>query len=109
MPLYDYMCDDCGPFQSLAPMANYDAPCECPECATDAKRVLYNAPRLALMNSDKRHAHSTNERSADKPRRSGHGPNCGCCGGGNGRPSKTLHHPSGAKSFPSKRPWMISH
>lgn len=23
--------------------------------------------------------------------------------------SKTLHRPDGSKSFPTKRPWMISH
>ncbi|MEO1363845.1 MAG: zinc ribbon domain-containing protein, partial [Pseudomonadota bacterium] len=43
------------------------------------------------------------------PKRSSHGPNCSCCSGGSTRPSKTLHHADGSKSFPTKRPWMISH
>jgi hypothetical protein len=53
-------------------------------------------------------AHAVNERSADSPKRSsGHGPGCGCCGGKTS--SGTLRRPDGSKSFPAKRPWMISH
>jgi len=109
MPLYDYFCDDCGSFTAFATIEEYAAPCDCPGCQTPAPRVLLNAPRLAVMAGGMRRAHETNERSADSPKRSGHGPGCSCCSGGSKKPSKTLHHPNGAKSFPSKRPWMISH
>ena len=36
-----------------------------------------------------------------------HPAGCGCCG--SGRRSATVTAPNGAKSAPSRRPWMISH
>ena len=109
MPVYDYECEACGPFVALMPMSKFDAPCECPDCGVAAPRALLTAPRLAMMDSGRRHAHATNERSADSPKKSSHGPNCGCCGGGSAKKSGTLYRPDGSKSFPNKRPWMISH
>lgn len=109
MPVYEYFCDTCGPFEALAPMARYSEPCDCPDCAAPAPRVMMTAPNLAVMSSSIRKAHETNERSADSPKRSGHGPGCSCCSSGKKLGSKTLHRPDGSKSFPTKRPWMISH
>lgn len=109
MPVYEYWCDDCGPFEAMGRISTFDAPCDCPECGTSAARVLMTAPRLAQMDGGRRHAFETNERSADSPRKSSHGPGCGCCGGGAKKNSKTLYRPDGSKSFPTKRPWMISH
>ncbi|WP_420566760.1 FmdB family zinc ribbon protein [Thalassovita sp.] len=109
MPVYEYWCDDCGPFESLVPMSKFSEPCACPVCALPAPRVMMTAPKLSVMDSGRRHAHETNERSADSPRKSSHGPGCGCCGGGEKKNSKTLYRPDGSKSFPTKRPWMISH
>ncbi|MBT8153053.1 zinc ribbon domain-containing protein [Epibacterium ulvae] len=110
MPVYEYWCDDCGPFEALGKISAYDKPCSCPECGTEAPRVMMTAPNLATMDSNRRNAHATNERAADSPKRSTqHGPNCGCCGGGTKKKSKTLYRPDGSKSFPTKRPWMISH
>jgi len=80
MPVYEYLCNDCGPF--------------------------------FCMPSDKRKAHATNERSANAPKTVGeykasHGPGCGCC---STKPSRLVKQTrSGAKSFPTARPWMISH
>jgi hypothetical protein len=37
-----------------------------------------------------------------------HPSGCGCCSGTSKRGS-TVTAPSGAKTFPTKRPWMISH
>lgn len=90
-------------------MARFAEPCACPDCGASAPRVMLSVPRLAVVSGATRHAHETNERAADSPKRSRHGPNCSCCGGGAKRNSKTLHRPDGSKSFPSKRPWMISH
>lgn len=110
MPFYDYWCDECGPFTGFASLADYNEPCGCPECAQQAPRVLITAPRVSGLNSQRRRAFETNERSADSPKRaSTHGPGCGCCSGGQKVGSKTLLRPDGSKSFPSKRPWMISH
>lgn len=110
MPVYEYSCYDCGVFEELVPLSRYAEPCDCPECGAESPRVLLSVPRLSVMSSSTRQAHETNERSADSPKRtSTHGPNCGCCGGGKKKNSKTLHRPDGSKSFPTKRPWMISH
>lgn len=109
MPVYEYSCKDCGIFEDIKPMSQFSAPCACPDCGADAPRVMLTTPRLSAVSSTVRHAHETNERSADTPKRSTHGPGCGCCGGGSKKQSKTLYRADGSKSFPSKRPWMISH
>ena len=110
MPVYEYHCADCGVFENLVPMSAYSEPCDCPACGASAPRVMLSVPRLAAMSSGLRRAHETNERAADSPKRSAHGPGCGCCGGGGtARKGKTLYRADGSKSFPSKRPWMISH
>lgn len=110
MPVYEYWCDSCGPFEAIAPISRYADPQSCPTCAELGPRVMLTAPKLAIMDSAIRKAHETNEKSADSPRRSAHGPGCGCCGGGGKKINPgTLHRPDGSKSFPAKRPWMISH
>lgn len=112
MPLYEYECAACGPFEAVRPMAQYDQPHACPDCGVQAPRAFLTAPNLAGMPAALRQAHATNERSAHEPRqsRAGHGPNCGCCGSkGSAARSAVKRSPDGAKSFPSKRPWMISH
>lgn len=109
MPVYDYACPECGPFEALARMSEFAEPCNCPACEAQAPRVMLTAPSLAIMPSAKRNAHATNERSADSPKRGGHPPGCGCCSGAKTHKTSTLHRPDGSKSFPGKRPWMISH
>ncbi|QIE43351.1 FmdB family zinc ribbon protein [Meridianimarinicoccus aquatilis] len=110
MPFYDYQCEDCGPFTAFAPLSQFAAPCDCPECSSASPRVLLTAPRVSGLSTQRRNAFETNERSADSPKRtSTHGPGCGCCSGGQKVGKKTLVHPDGSKSFPTKRPWMISH
>jgi putative FmdB family regulatory protein len=110
MPVYDYDCVRCGPFTELRPMAECEAPLACPECGAAAPRAFLTAPRLATMDGARRTASATNERSAHQPRlsSSSHGPGCSCCSGG-ARRARTAKAPDGKKSFPSARPWMISH
>jgi|ERR1700683_5372372 putative FmdB family regulatory protein len=116
MPVYEYLCDDCGPFTDMRPMAECDAPRDCPHCASTSPRVILTAPNFFCMPSDKRKAHATNERSANAPStvdqykasKASHGPGCGCCA--TGKPSRLVRRTrGGAKSFPTARPWMISH
>jgi hypothetical protein len=62
------------------------------------------------MDGATRNAHATNERSAHAPKSSkslGHGSGCSCCSGK--KPSKAIYRADGGKTFPSARPWMISH
>jgi putative FmdB family regulatory protein len=70
MPLYDYLCDACGPFEALAPMERYADPCDCPDCGSAAPRALLSAPRLVVMDGARRQAFETNERSRHAPHRS---------------------------------------
>jgi putative FmdB family regulatory protein len=113
MPIYEYLCEACGPFTELRPMAECEAPSDCPACGDSAPRVMLTAPRLAGMPTERLIAHGVNERSAHEPMVSGserahrHSATCGC-----GSKTKTKPVPAAApvaKSFPSKRPWMISH
>lgn len=117
MPLYDYLCDRCGPFTEMRPMSDYDVPQECPACGERAPRVFLTAPYFAAMPADRRLAHATNERSAAAPLalselKKNHGAGCRCCTGKFLRPDK--HAPersshSNTKRFPTRRPWMLSH
>lgn len=110
MPLYEYVCETHGLFKALRPMEEYGAPCACPSCGAPSQRVLLTPPRLGSRDRARMQAHAVNERSSDSPKRlSEHGPGCSCCSGGAKSARSTLVRPDGAKSFPSARPWMISH
>lgn len=107
MPLYDFECPHCGSFEVMRSIARRDEPAHCPDCGTQASRLV-SLPSYALMDSGARQAHATNERARHEPKLASqhvHGPNCGC-----GKPSKsTVKAADGSKTFPTKRPWMISH
>ena len=113
MPVYDYLCSECGPFTDMRPMTECDAPLPCPECSALAPRVFLTAPHFATMSRERRLAHATNERSAHAPQglaefKARHGKGCACCSGKlSARAVK--RGKNGAKSFPGSRPWMISH
>ena len=98
MPLYDYDCLACGPFEAARAMIDFAGPAPCPACGEAAPRAL-SVPGLRVLDPARRLAHSTNEASAHAPRRSGgvHSSGCKCC---SSRPK--------TKSAGS-RPWMISH
>jgi putative FmdB family regulatory protein len=113
MPTYDYACVGCGGFDAIRSLGQRDAPIACPDCGRDATRVFVAAPRLALMESSTRSANATNERARHEPKSSRdytrlkHPAGCGCCA--TGKRGATLTAANGNKTFPSKRPWMISH
>jgi len=117
MPVYEYQCESCGDFTAMRPMSEYQDPQPCPDCGASAPRVLLTAPHFSGMSRESFAAHATNERAANAPMTTGeyaakkHGSGCSCCSGMKSRTkkSKTATAASGAKSFPSARPWMISH
>lgn len=112
MPVYEYLCSDCGPFTAMRPMGECDLANDCPDCGAVAPRVIMTAPRLSTLSTARRIASATNERSAHAPRtlsemKAAHGSGCGCCAG---KLSPSLKRAKdGSKSFPTKRPWMLSH
>jgi putative FmdB family regulatory protein len=111
MPTYEYLCDDCGPFTDMRPMAESDLPHDCPRCGVSAPRAYLTAPYMSGLSAERRNAFATNERSAHSPQTTSgsgkHPSNCGCCSGKSSR--MTRRNKDGSKSFPSSRPWMISH
>ncbi len=112
MPLYDYLCGDCGPFDALRPMALSAEPEPCPGCGASAPRVILTAPALACVSAGRRNAIETNEKSRERPMNTGefaakqarHRAGCACC-----KTTPLTKPKSAAKSFAGKRPWMISH
>ena len=113
MPTYDYACAGCGGFEAIRALSQRDEPAACPDCGTGASRVFVAAPRLALMEGSTRTAMATNERARHEPKSSRdyarlkHPSGCGCCS--TTKRGATVTGANGAKEFPSRRPWMISH
>ena len=119
MPTYEYDCLACGGFDAIRRLADRNEPAACPVCAHASQRVFATAPRLACVSPDQRRALDTNERAQHAPRssrdgdqgsygRMRHPSGCGCCGAA-GKRGSTVTAANGAKGFPTKRPWMISH
>jgi putative FmdB family regulatory protein len=117
MPTYDYDCTACGAFDAIRSVSARDEPAACPQCNAASQRVFVNAPRLSCSSAEQRLAHDTNERAQHAPRasrdsgsygRMRHPSGCGCCSTG-GKRGSTVTAANGAKAFPTKRPWMISH
>ena len=113
MPVYDYECADCGAFTEMRPMSENATPCACPECGADSPRVILAMPALFGVSAGRRRAMAANEASRHSPMTSSeyaasrrHPAGCRCC---SGTPKSSATMPNGAKTFPSARPWMISH
>src|SRR3954452_16210596 len=67
MPVYEYLCDDCGPFKDMRPMAECDDPQACPQCESMAPRVLLTAENVFFRLTEPRKAHAPNARSTRAP------------------------------------------
>ncbi|HRO11981.1 FmdB family zinc ribbon protein [Amaricoccus sp.] len=79
MPLYDFVCGDCGPFRAWAVMAASEASADCPDCGAGCSRAV-SAPRVSTLNGSLRSALARSERSIDEPRvvKRKHLAGCGC-------------------------------
>jgi putative FmdB family regulatory protein len=115
MPLYEYDCPRCGPFDSFGKVSASGKAQDCPRCGEVSPRVILTMPAVLAMDGGLRRAHATNERSAHAPevstsesRAHQHGPGCACCGGSKAK-SRAVTSADGSKAFPADRPWMISH
>ena len=117
MPIYEYLCNDCGPFTDMRPMAECDLPQDCPQSETTSPRGILTPPPLSCLPAATRTAYATNEQGRHAPKtldqyKAAHGPGCGCCSSSSGKkkPARLMTKTkSGAKGFPTARPWMISH
>ena len=102
-------CARCGAFEAFRPAKEYREPQPCPDCGSPAQRVVLSAVAVADMPATDRKAQTIDERSAHAPKSSEHlrhGRGCSCRGSGKSRAAGAA---DGNKSFPNKRPWMISH
>ncbi len=102
--VYDYACTACGPFTAMRPMAS--SRIRTPARIAGRPASGPSSPRRGSPAWMPGSRPPTPQR-AQPPRArrsSGHGAGCGCCA-----PKKTNAAPAAAKSFPSARPWMISH
>ncbi|MEL6683340.1 MAG: FmdB family zinc ribbon protein [Pseudomonadota bacterium] len=105
MPIYDYKCGTCGWFQAPAPISRFADPGECPTCGATSERAL-STPQLSTIGTATRAGHLINERASHEPKRAKAN---GLTPSG---PRIRRHAPAakdGSRSFPTKRPWMISH
>jgi len=116
MPVYDYKCKNHGVFHELATMDDSAKPAACPQCGDLSSRVILLSPTLLDMAPERRSAFATNERASHEPvfsttdRRAldhQHKNGCGCTAKKPGR--FMMYTPDGGKTFPTARPWMISH
>ena len=100
MPLYEYICQDCGPFTEIEKMARASEPMPCPSCEQLAPRGI-SAPFLANMDPNNRVAHQRNELSSHEPK----------VGNVKKHDHSHGHSHSHRKAHGHKgsRPWMIGH
>jgi putative FmdB family regulatory protein len=94
MPNYDFVCEDCGPFEQRRPLAEAGDPMACPSCGGESRRV-YVMPNTRSVPAALSGAMDRADKSAHEPevvRR----PMGGAEGG------KKHHHSRG-------RPWALGH
>ena len=66
MPVYDFICDDCGPFDQRRSLAEAGDPVTCPRCGKEARRV-YSMPNTRRMPTGLSKAMDRAEKSAHEP------------------------------------------
>jgi putative FmdB family regulatory protein len=75
MPVYEFVCEDCGPFEEQRTFAESGDPASCPECETEARRV-YSMPSFTSLSKAQKELRRREERSGEpklgvKPRPEG--------------------------------------
>jgi putative FmdB family regulatory protein len=121
MPLYEYVCHECGLFSAIRKMSESALPANCGLCGRESDRII-SVPKFALLDSARRVAYERNEKSAHDPltlRRS----SCGCttthtCKSGSeqaisksnpNKPSNKEALPLQMQTKKTARPWMLGH
>ena len=81
MPVYEYLCEGCGPFKLMRSMSEYELPADCPLCQASAPRVMLTAPYCSTASPQSRLAQAASERGSAEGRPSAgtHGGSCSCC------------------------------
>ena len=66
MPLYEFVCENCGPFEERRPYSAASSPAWCPHCQSPARRS-YTPPHLYRTARAYRQARALEEKSAHEP------------------------------------------
>ena len=66
MPTYEFLCEDCGPFEQQRPFAEASAPLACPSCGLAVKRI-YHMPATTKVSTALSHAMNRVEKSTYEP------------------------------------------
>jgi putative FmdB family regulatory protein len=109
MPLYDYVCGLCGPFEARADVALAGAPAGCPACGAPATRAFGapggRGPRRQRRLEGLRPGAAARVERAESGVPSGGAMPAGARIDRSGRPH--VHSPVGAAG--SRRPWQLGH
>lgn len=101
MPVYEYECRAHGVFEELRSLNERQLPAPCPQCRTDARRVV-SVPALACMPRSQVVARDRNEQSRHEPRVSE--------GSGHRHASSAAPpEPGRAQVYHGPRPWVVEH
>jgi putative FmdB family regulatory protein len=108
MPLYEYYCDECGPFTKVRGFDQSSAPASCPECEASSPRI-FSVINLRSMRPENRTAWERNERSAHAPHVCGAG-----CSHGQAKSKPRATTPAGKPALQisnerNNRSWMLGH
>ena len=66
MPIYDFVCEDCGVFERRRSFAEAGVPAACPSCGEEARRV-YSMPNTRRVPAGLSKAMDRSEKSAYEP------------------------------------------
>lgn len=94
MPVYEFVCEDCGPFEQRRPFAEAGERMACPSCGREARRV-YSMPNT-------RRVPAALSGAMDRAEKSAHEPEVVRRPAGGTEPGKGHHHSHG-------RPWAVGH
>jgi putative FmdB family regulatory protein len=67
VPIYNFVCEDCGPFEQRRPATESGTPAACPLCRGEARRV-YSMPNTRRMPTAISGAINHAEKSAHEPK-----------------------------------------
>ena len=95
MPVYEFVCEDCGPFEQQRSFAEAGEPMACPSCGREARRV-YSIPNTRRMPTALSCA-------TDRAEKSGHEPEVVQRPAAGGASSGKKHQHSHG------RPWALGH
>ena len=66
MPIYEFLCEDCGPFEERRSFEEVGNTVVCPKCGITARRV-YSMPNLKTMPAALSNAMNRAEKSTHEP------------------------------------------